>query len=83
MTYLVTNVPKCVGHSAKTFGLQHLQFLNVDSSRVPPDWAYVVHYRTDELLVEQHTVSDGQATPVKDGAKHNQSLNPFLPTCLT
>jgi hypothetical protein len=33
----------------------------------------------DELLVEQHTVSDGQATsPVKEGAKHAQSLRCHL-----
>jgi len=28
----------------------------------PPDRACVVHHRTDELLVQQHAVSDGQAT---------------------
>jgi hypothetical protein len=33
----------------------------------------------DELLVEQHTIPDGQATPVKAGAKHNQSLNYHSP----
>jgi hypothetical protein len=30
----------------------------------------------DKLLVEQHTVSDGQAaSPVKEGAKHAQTLS--------
>jgi hypothetical protein len=35
----------------------------------PPDRTCVIHHRTDELLVEQHTVSDGQAAPpVKENA---------------
>jgi hypothetical protein len=29
----------------------------------PPDWACVVHHGTNELLVEQHTIPDGEATP--------------------
>jgi hypothetical protein len=34
------------------------------------------HHRMDELLVKQHTISDGQATsPIKEGAKHTQSLS--------
>jgi hypothetical protein len=42
----------------------------------PPDRIRVMHHWTDELLVEQHTVSDGQAvSPVKVGAEHAQSLS--------
>jgi hypothetical protein len=42
----------------------------------PPDLACVVHYGTDELLVEQYAISDGQATPpVEEGAKQTQSLS--------
>jgi hypothetical protein len=42
----------------------------------PPDRACVVHHRTDELLVQQHAVSDGQATsPVKEGTEHAKSLS--------
>jgi hypothetical protein len=40
----------------------------------PPDRAYVVQYRMDELLVQQHTVSDGQATSVQEGTDRVQSL---------
>jgi hypothetical protein len=40
----------------------------------PPDRACVVHHTTDELLVEQHAVSDGQATSsVKERTEHAQS----------
>jgi len=40
----------------------------------PPERAWVVHHRTDELLVQQHTVSDGQATSPVEGTKQTQSL---------
>jgi hypothetical protein len=41
-----------------------------------PDRTCVVHHRTDELLIEQHTVSDGQtASPVKERAKQAQSFS--------
>jgi len=41
----------------------------------PTDQACVVHHRTDELLLEEHAFSDGQATAlVKDGNKHAQFL---------
>jgi hypothetical protein len=34
------------------------------------------HHKTDELLVQQHAVSNGQATsPVKEGTEHVQSLS--------
>jgi hypothetical protein len=52
----------------------------VASGSGPPDRTCVIHHRTDELLVEQHTVSDGQAaSPVKEGAKRTQSLYFLLP----
>jgi hypothetical protein len=45
----------------------------------PPDRTCVIDHRTDELLVEQQTVSDLQAaSPVKEGAKHAQSLSCLL-----
>jgi hypothetical protein len=45
----------------------------------PPGRTCVIHHRTDELLVEQHTISDGQAaSPVKEGDKHAQSLSRLL-----
>jgi hypothetical protein len=45
----------------------------------PPDRTCVIRHRTDLLLVQQHTVSDGQAaSPVKEGAKYAQSLSCLL-----
>jgi hypothetical protein len=42
----------------------------------PPDRTCVIHHRTDELLVEQHTVSGREAaSPAKERAKHAQSLS--------
>jgi hypothetical protein len=59
-----------------TIGLQNFQLPDMAASSGPTDGAYIVHYRTDELLVKQHIVSDGQSTsPIKEGAKHTQSLS--------
>jgi hypothetical protein len=45
-----------------------LQLPDVAAGSGPPDRTCVIHHRTDELLVEQHTVSDGQAVShVKEG----------------
>jgi hypothetical protein len=45
----------------------------------PPVWTPVIHLRTDELLIELHTLSDGQAaSPVKEGTKHAQYLSCLL-----
>jgi hypothetical protein len=71
----VTNVPRCISRNAKTLRLYHLQPPDVSAGSRPPDRACVIHHKTDELLVEQHTVSDGQAaSPVKEGSKHAKSL---------
>jgi hypothetical protein len=76
MNFPVTNVPRCVSRNAKTLALQHLQLPDVAAGSGPPDRTCVIHHRTDELLVEQHTLSEGQAaSPVKEGAEHAQSLN--------
>jgi hypothetical protein len=56
-----------------------LQLPDVAAGSGPPDRTCVIHHRTDELLLEQHNVSDGQAaSPVKKGAKHAQSLGCLL-----
>jgi hypothetical protein len=74
-----TNVPRCVSCKAKTPGLLNLQLPDVAAGSGPPDRTCVIHHGTDELLVEQHTVSDEQdASPVKEGAKHAQSLSCLL-----
>jgi hypothetical protein len=49
-----------------------------------PNRTYIIHHGTDELLVEQHTVSDGQAaSPVKEGTKDAQFWAAFFHTWLT
>jgi hypothetical protein len=79
---LLTKVPGCVSRNAKTLGLQDLQFPDVAASSVPPDGTCMIYHRTDELLVEQHTVSDRQsASHVKKRAKHAHSLSCFS-SCL-
>jgi hypothetical protein len=59
---LVTDVPRCVICDVKTLGLQHLLLPDMAASSGPADGACIVHHRTDELLIKQHTISDGQAT---------------------
>jgi hypothetical protein len=45
----------------------------------PADQTRGIHHRTDELLVKQHTISDGQAAcPVEEMTKHAQSLSCLL-----
>ena len=54
-----TNVPGCIGSNAKTLGLQYLQFPDMGACGGPPYGARIVHHRTDELLIEQNTIPDG------------------------
>jgi hypothetical protein len=76
MEYPNTRKFACVSRNTKTLGLQQLQLSDMAASSGPPDGARAVHYKTDELLTKQHTVSDGQATfPIKEQAKHAQSLS--------
>jgi hypothetical protein len=71
--------PRSVSRNAKTLGLKHSQLPDVTASRQPPDRTRIIHHRTDELLVKQHTVSDGQAAPpVREGTKHGQPLGYLL-----
>jgi hypothetical protein len=57
----------------------YLQLPDVVAGSGPPDWTSVIHHRTDDLLVEQHTVSDGEAvSPAKQGTKCAQSLSCLL-----
>jgi len=44
-----------------------------------PDWARVVHQGADKLLVQQHSVSDGElAPPVQEGTEQAHPLSsPF------
>jgi hypothetical protein len=62
---------------------RHLQLPDMAEGSEPPDGTCITNRRTNELLVKQHTVSDAQAaSPVKERAKHAQSLSClFLPCC--
>jgi hypothetical protein len=74
----VTSVPRCSGSNAKTLGLKYLQLPDMGASDGPADGARVVHHWTVELLIQQYSVSDGQATrPVKKRTQHSQSLGLF------
>jgi hypothetical protein len=78
------NIQSCLSRNAKTLGLQHLQFMDVDASIGPPNCklAMLVYHRTTEWLVEMHTIPDTQAFPrVKEAAKYIQSLSRLSP-CL-
>jgi hypothetical protein len=78
----VTNKARCVSRNAKTLGLQHLQLPDMVTSSRPPDGACIIHRRTDELLIKERAVSDGQAASRdKEGARHAQSLS-CLSICL-
>jgi hypothetical protein len=69
---LVTNVPRYTGNNAKTLGPKHLQFPDMVASGGTPDGARVVYHRTDELLVQQNTIPDGETT-----SQHSQYLYHF------
>lgn len=53
----------------KTLGLYHLQLPDVGAGGRPPGGALTVHCRTNDLLIKQSTIADGQATcPVRKRA---------------
>jgi hypothetical protein len=75
----LTNVSRCVSRNAKTIGLQHLQLPDVAAGSGSLDRICVINHRKDKLLVEQHTVSDGQAaSSVTERAKYPQFLSCLL-----
>jgi len=75
----VTNAPGCLGSNAKTLGLQHLHFLDMGASSRPTDGAHIVHHGTDELLIQQNTIVDGEAaSSVQEGSQRSRSLCRFL-----
>jgi len=46
-------------------GLKHLQFSHMGRCGGPPEGARVVHLGTNELLIEQNAIPDGEtASPV-------------------
>jgi hypothetical protein len=56
----VTSVPSCTGSNAKTLGLKHLHLPDMAAGGGPPDGARVGHHWTDELLIQQNSVPDGE-----------------------
>ena len=74
----VTNVQGCVGSNAKTLGLQDLQFLDMGAGGGPPNGTRIVHHGTDELLIQQNTIPDGETTSIQERSQRSQSLCRFL-----
>jgi hypothetical protein len=65
MNLPILNVPGCIGSNAKTLGLQYLHFIDMGAGSGPPDGARVVLHGTDELLMQQNTISVGNtASPI-------------------
>jgi len=62
MNLFVTNVLRFTGSKAKTLGLKYVQFPDISASGRTPDEARVVHHKTDELLIQQNSISDGKTT---------------------
>ena len=58
----MTSVPRCDASNVNTLRLKHLQFPGMGAGSGPPDGACVVLHRTDKLLIQQHSISDGQNT---------------------
>ena len=58
----VTSVPRCTGSNVKKPGLKCLRLPDMGARDGPADGARVVHHWTDELLIQQNSVSDGQTT---------------------
>ena len=56
-------VPRFIGGIANTIGLKHLYCPDMGASGGPPDGARLVHHRTNELLTQQNSVSDGETAP--------------------
>jgi len=76
----VTNVPGCIGSNAKKLGLQYLHLPDMGVCDCPPNVTRIVHHGTDELLIQQNTIPDGEtASPVQERSKRSQSLCRFLP----
>jgi hypothetical protein len=59
---LVTSVPRCNGNNSKTLGMKHLPFPEMGASGGNPYGAPIVHHRTDELLVQEDSIPDGETT---------------------
>jgi hypothetical protein len=76
---LVTNVPRVTGSNAKTLGMKYIHFPYIGASDGPPDGASIVHHGTDELLIEQNSIPDGEtASPFWERSQHSQYVCHFL-----
>jgi hypothetical protein len=69
MNLPVTNVPTGVSHNGKTLGIQQLHILDMAVGSMPPDGECIIPHRTDELLIKQYTISNGDTTSaIKEAA---------------
>ena len=63
----VTNVPGCIGSNAKTLGLQYMLFPDMGASGGSTNGTRIVHHTTDDLLIQQNTIPDGETpSPVQE-----------------
>jgi hypothetical protein len=56
----VTNIARVIGGNTKILGMNHRHFPYMGASGRPPDVVRVVHHWTDELLIQQNSIPDGE-----------------------
>jgi len=65
---------QCTGSKAETLGRKHLQPPEVGAYSKPVYTVRVVDHGTDELLVQQDPIPDGETTsPAQDLTRHSNS----------
>jgi hypothetical protein len=53
-------------------------FLGMGESGGPTNGTRIVNHGTDELLIQQNTISDGETASVQERSQRSQSLCRFL-----
>lgn len=71
-------LPERIGSKANTLGRQHLQPPEVGAYSEPVYTVRVVDHGTDELLVQQDSIPDGQTTSVQDWTRHSYCYDTIL-----
>jgi hypothetical protein len=66
MNLTVTNVPECIGSNANNLGLQHLQFLDIGASSVPPNGTRIVHHGKKLVASTAENHSRWRDSPVQE-----------------
>jgi len=62
----------------ETLGLQELHFLDMEASGGSPNGTRIVHHGTDELLIQQNAIPDGETLLPFRGVPIVPSLCRFL-----